>query len=294
MANTSPPVETTRPGAGTTVTTKDIPSSESRRGRGRRQTLASVGWAALPLMTFVIIVLLWAAVVKVFEIPSYLLPGPLAVLDRMFAERDNLLTQAVPTLQALGIGLLLCLVISIPAGLLIALSKVAKRTIYPVVMLMQLVPKIAIAPLLLVWLGFSVQTKVSLVVLIAFFPLLMSSIAGFVSLDDRLLYLTRSMGASKMQTFWRLRLPAALPIIFSGIKTCATIAITGALVAEFLGSNEGLGYALLRAGSQLDTTYIFAILVVLTVIGIAINYLIEALEWWLTPWERHQKNQGKK
>jgi NitT/TauT family transport system permease protein len=211
----------------------------------------------------------------------------------MVVERDNLVAQAVPTLEALGIGLLLCLVIGIPIGLLIALSKVAKQTVYPVVMLMQLVPKIAIAPLLLVWLGFSIQTKVSLVVLIAFFPLLMSSIAGFASLDDRLLYLTRSMGASRLQTFWTLRLPAALPIIFSGIKTCATIAITGALVAEFLGSNEGLGYALLRASSQLDTEYIFAILVVLTLIGIAINYLIEGLEWWLTPWERRQK-RGKK
>nr|WP_134005203.1 ABC transporter permease [Streptomyces sp. 846.5] len=244
-------------------------------------------------MTFVAIILLWAAAVEVFAVPSYLLPSPLAVLNRMVAERDNLVAQALPTLEALGIGLLLCLAISIPLGLLIALSKVAKRTVYPVVMLTQLVPKIAIAPLLVVWLGFTVQTKVTLVVLIAFFPLLMSSIAAFVSLDDRLLYLTRSMGATRFQTFWNLRLPAALPIIFSGIKTCATIAITGALVAEFLGSNEGLGYALLRASSQLDTEYIFAILVVLTIIGIAINYLIEALEWWLTPWERRQK-RGKK
>lgn len=294
MANTSPPVDTTRPGATTTSMTNDSPPAKSRRGRGGRQKLASVGWAAAPPATFVVIILLWAAAVEIFTIPSYLLPSPMAVLSRMFDERSNLLAQAVPTLEALGIGLLLCLVISIPVGLLIALSKVAKQTIYPIVMLMQLVPKIAIAPLLLVWLGFSIQTKVGLVVLIAFFPLLMSSIAGFVSLDDRLLYLTRSMGASKMQTFWRLRLPAALPIIFSGIKTCATIAITGALVAEFLASNEGLGYALLRAGSQLDTTYIFAILVVLTLIGIVINYLIEAVEWWLTPWQRHQKQQGKK
>ncbi|MCL8011271.1 ABC transporter permease [Streptomyces sp. AS02] len=292
MANTSPPAERSRPGARAISAANDSRRVRSG-GRAKRQALASAGWAALPPATFVAIILLWAAAVEVFAIPSYLLPSPLAVLNRMIAERDNLIAQALPTLKALGIGLLLCLAIGIPIGLLIALSKVAKQTVYPVVMLTQLVPKIAIAPLLVVWLGFSVQTKVTLVVLIAFFPLLMSSIAAFVSLDDRLLYLTRSMGATRFQTFWNLRLPAALPIIFSGIKTCATIAITGALVAEFLGSNEGLGYALLRASSQLDTEYIFAILVVLTIIGIAINYLIEALEWWLTPWERRQKS-GKK
>jgi NitT/TauT family transport system permease protein len=288
MANATRPVERTRPSSRITLTTGDDRLTRPGR-RARRQTLASVGWAALPLATFVAIVALWAATVESFAIPSYLLPSPLAVLDRMVAERGNLATQALPTLEALGIGLVLCLLIGIPCGLLIALSKVAKQTVYPLVMLMQLVPKIAIAPLLLVWLGFSIQTKVGLVVLIAFFPLLMSSIAGFVSLDDRLLYLTRSMGATRLQTFWNLRLPAALPIIFSGIKTCATIAITGALVAEFLGSNEGLGYALLRASSQLDTVYIFSILVVLTLIGVAINYLIEALEWLLTPWQRRQK-----
>ncbi|MBT2473688.1 ABC transporter permease subunit, partial [Microbacterium sp. ISL-103] len=170
-------------------------------------------------------------------------------------------------------------------------SRWAKQALYPPVVLLQLVPKIAIAPLLLVWLGFSLDTKITLVVLISFFPLLMSSISGFSILDERLLFLTRSMGATRWQTFWSLRFPAALPIIFSGIKTSATIAITGALVAEFLGSNTGLGYALLRASGQLDTEYMFAILVILTVIGIVINYLVEAIEWLLTPWQRRSADR---
>lgn len=288
MANTRPSVEQVEPRVNLSPRTSSQPRPAAG-GRGWRRSLGPVAWAALPPATFVGIVLVWAAVVAVFAVPSYLLPSPWAVLERMITDRATLFSQAVPTVKALAIGLGLCVVIGIPVGLVIALSRVAKRTIYPVVMLMQLIPKIAIAPLLLVWLGFTIQTKVSLVVLIAFFPLLMASIAGFASLDDRLLYLTRSMGASRSQTFWKLRLPAALPIIFSGLKTCATIAITGALVAEFLGSNEGLGYALLRASSQLDTEYIFAILVLLTAIGVAINYLIEGLEWWLTPWERRAR-----
>ncbi|MDR6509108.1 NitT/TauT family transport system permease protein [Arthrobacter oryzae] len=232
------------------------------------------------------ILLGWAAAVELFRIPAYLLPGPLAVFERLFTDANSLWVHTQSTLVVLVIGLLLSIVIGIPLGLVIALSRTAKQLVYPPVIVLQLVPKIAVAPLLLVWLGFSLNTKVALVVLITFFPLLMASISGFRILDDRLLYLTRSMGTSRWQTFWALRFPAALPVIFSGIKTSATIAITGALVAEFLGSNSGLGYALLRASGAMDTEYMFAILVILTVIGVVLNYLVEAVEWLLTPWQR--------
>ena len=150
-------------------------------------------------------------------------------------------------------------------------------------MLMQLVPKIAVAPLFLVWLGFGIESKVLLTVLMTFFPLLLASISGFQILDDRLLYLTQSMGATRWQTFRYLRFPAALPVIFSGIKTSATIAATAAIVAEFVGANKGLGYVLLRGTSTMDIELIFAVLVVLTIIGIAINYLVEFSEWAMTP-----------
>ena len=117
-------------------------------------------------------------------------------------------------------------------------------------------------------------------------PLLISSISGFQILDQRLLYLTQSMGATTWQTFWQLRFPAALPVIFSGIKTSATIAATAAIVAEFVGANQGLGYVLLKGTSTLDIELTFAVLVVLTVIGILINYTVEFSEWLLTPWQR--------
>jgi len=119
-----------------------------------------------------------------------------------------------------------------------------------------------------------------------FFPLLLASISGFQILDDRLLYLTKSMGASTWQTFRFLRFPSALPVIFSGLKASATIAATAAIVAEFVGSNNGLGYVLLRGTSTLDTEIVFAVLVVLTLIGIAINYSVEFAEWIMTPWQR--------
>ncbi|MFC8521500.1 MULTISPECIES: ABC transporter permease [Micrococcaceae] len=274
---------------GSAVTPRRTPGTDPR---GRQEASAStrrirsVAWSSLPFVVFLAILVAWGAVVELFKIPAYLLPGPVAVFERLFSDASSLWTHTQSTLVVIVIGLLLSIVIGIPLGLVIALSRTAKQLLYPQVMILQLVPKIAVAPLLLVWLGFSINTKIGLVILITFFPLLMASISGFRILDERLLYLTRSMGATRWQTFWFLRFPAALPVIFSGIKTSATIAITGALVAEFLGSNSGLGYALLRASGALDTTYMFAILVILTVIGVIVNYLVEAVEWLLTPWQR--------
>lgn len=259
------------------------------RSKGMRHA-KTVGWNLLPPLTFVIIVLVWALAIPVFNIPPYLLPGPVDVFTRLVTDAAVLWENAVVTLTEILWGFGLTLVTAIPLGLLIALSRVAKQIVYPPVMLLQLVPKIAVAPLFLVWLGFGIESKVLLTLLMTFFPLLLASISGFQILDDRLLYLTQSMGASRWQTFRFLRFPAALPVIFSGIKTSATIAATAAIVAEFVGANKGLGYVLLRGTSTLDTELIFAVLVVLTVIGIAINYIVEFAEWAMTPWQRTKNN----
>jgi len=229
---------------------------------------------------------LWWGAVELFRIPAYLLPGPGAVFTRLVTDAGLLWTHSQVTLIEILLGFGLTIVIAIPLGLVIALSPLAKQIVYPPIMLMQLVPKIAVAPLFLIWLGFGIESKVLLTVLMTFFPLLLASISGFQILDDRYLYLTRSMGATWWQTFRYLRFPAALPVIFSGIKTSATIAATAAIVAEFVGANKGLGYVLLRGTSTMDIELVFAVLVVLTVVGIAINYVVEFWEWAMTPWQR--------
>lgn len=246
----------------------------------------SLVWNLLPALSFVLIVGAWALAIDLFRIPTYLLPGPGAVFMRLFTDWEQLWSNAMITLLEIVLGFGLTLVSAIPLGLMIALSPLAKHLIYPPLMLMQLVPKIAVAPLFLVWLGFGIESKVLLTVLMTFFPLLMASISGFQILDTRLLYLTRSMGASWWQTFRFLRIPAALPVIFSGVKTSATIASTAAIVAEFVGANQGLGYVLLKGTSTMDIELTFAVLVVLTLIGIVINYVVELAEWLMTPWQR--------
>jgi len=249
-----------------------------------------IGWNLLPPLTFIIIVALWAAAVPIFKIPAYLLPGPGSVFSRVVTDAPMLWNHSVVTLTEILLGFGLTVLTAIPLGLVIALSPLAKQIGYPPLMLMQLVPKIAVAPLFLVWLGFGIESKVLLTVLMTFFPLLLASISGFQILDTRFLYLTQSMGATRWQTFRYLRFPAALPVIFSGVKTSATIAATAAIVAEFVGANRGLGFVLLRGTGTMDLELVFAVLVVLTVIGIAINYVVEFSEWAMTPWQRAKNN----
>ena len=261
------------------------PSPKNNRSKGMR-TIRRIAWNLLPPLTFVAMVGLWWAAVELFKIPSYLLPGPGGVFSRLVTDTAVLWTHSKVTLTEILLGFGITVVMAIPLGLLIALSPLAKQLVYPPIVLMQLVPKIAVAPLFLVWLGFGIESKVLLTVLMTFFPLLLASISGFQILDDRLLYLTKSMGATRWQTFRYLRFPAALPVIFSGIKTSATIAATAAIVAEFVGANRGLGYVLLRGTSTMDIELVFAVLVVLTIVGIGINYIVEFCEWAMTPWQR--------
>jgi NitT/TauT family transport system permease protein len=247
-------------------------------------------WGSLPALVFVALIALWWAAVDILKVPSYLLPPPQDVLPRLYTSRLSLWNHTLVTVQEIVMGFGLSVITAIPMGLLIALSPAAKQMLYPLLMFIQLVPKIAIAPLFVVWVGFGMTSKVLLTLLLTFFPLLLASIAGFQILDQRLLYLTRSMGASFWQTFRYLRFPSALPVIFGGLKTSATIAATAAIVAEFVGANKGLGYVLLRGTGTMDIELVFAVLVVLTIIGIAINYLVEFSEWVMTPWQRSKNN----
>jgi NitT/TauT family transport system permease protein len=253
----------------------------ARRRRVRRRI-----WTFVPIGTFAAMLALWAVIVAVFDIPQYLLPSPWTVFERIVTDWSYLWDNTKITLAEILVGFGITIVIAIPLGLLVARSLAARQIIYPPVMLLQLVPKVAVAPLFVVWLGLGFSSKLLLTVLMTFFPLLIASISGFSILDYRLLHLTRSMGASGWQTFRYLRFPAALPVIFSGLKTSATIAATAAIVAEFVGSNSGLGYVLLQATNTLDATAVFAVLVLLTVIGVALNYLVELVEYLITPWQR--------
>ncbi len=239
-----------------------------------------------PVATFALLLLAWQLLVRAFGVPEYILPVPTEFLAKLAQSRALIWQHTLVTAQEILLGFAWATLVSVPLGLLIVSVRVLERALYPLIVFFQLVPKIAVAPLFVVWFGFGPFPKVLFTFLLCFFPTLVASMAGFRALDERVLYLTRSMGATAWQTFRYVRLPSALGYIFSGLKVSIVFSATGAIVAEFVGANAGLGYLLLRGTSYLDMPLIFAILVALSVVGILFSYAVQALESLLMPWQR--------
>lgn len=240
------------------------------------------------------VIVFWELAVRVFDIPSYILPSPsesiLALIQYWDVIKMNLLT----TLREIGIGFGMTVVISIPIATLISYSRTFEKTLYPFMVFLQLIPKVAIGPLFVVWFGFGPMPKILMVFLLSFFPLLMDTVAGLKSLNGRLYYMARTMSDSEWKFYWKIKLPNALPHIFSGLKTSISMATVGAVVAEFLGSDSGLGYLLLRANGDINTKLLFAILIVLCLMGMVFFGAVEILEKKLIPWHVSQRVTDKK
>ncbi|GMU71874.1 MAG: hypothetical protein AMXMBFR42_13330 [Burkholderiales bacterium] len=193
------------------------------------------------------------------------------------------------TTQIIVVGYAIAVVVSIPLALLIAFSRFVQTTLYPLLVVFQIIPKIAVAPLFIVWFGFGFMPKVMLVFLLSFFPIVISAIAGFRSLDADVEDFARSTGAGAWRMFFKIRLPQSLPSIFTGLKVGAAMAATAAVVAEFVGSDSGLGYLILEYNGFIETAKVFAAIILLSLAGLAIYYLVEAVERLAIPWHVSQK-----
>lgn len=193
--------------------------------------------------------------------------------------------------MAVVAGFLVATVVGIPLAILIVVSNTLSRLLYPPTVAIQAIPKIALAPLFVVWFGFGTMPKIAVAFLISFFPIMIDTIAGLRSIDPGMLQLARSMGAAPHRVFMKLRLPNALPMIFSGLKVASTLAVVGALTGEFVGSDRGLGYVLLQASGNLNTALLFAALIILSVLALAFFYLIELCERIMIPWHVSQRSQ---
>jgi NitT/TauT family transport system permease protein len=227
---------------------------------------------------------LWEAAVRFFNVAPYLLPPPSMVVAELAARWPRVLDSAMITTQEILAGYLLAVVVSVPLALLITYSRTLESTLYPLIVFLQIVPKIAIAPLFIIWFGFGFTPKLLLVFLLSFFPIVVSSIAGFKSLDPDVMDLARSTGASEWLMLRKIRLPQALPSIFTGLKVGAALAATAAVVAEFVASNRGLGYLLLEYNGNLETAMVFAVVLVLSAIGLLVYYAVELVEKLAIPW----------
>jgi NitT/TauT family transport system permease protein len=241
------------------------------------------------LAIFVLLFVVWEIAVRVTGIKEYLLPPPSKVWTEFWKRHDLVAGGAWVTTQEILAGYALAVVVSIPLALAVAYSRFMEQAVYPVIVFLQIVPKIAIAPLFIIWFGFGFTPKVLLVFLLSFFPIVVSSIAGFKSADRDVMDFARTTGAGTLKMFLKISLPQALPHIFTGLKVGAALAATAAVVAEFVASDRGLGYLLLQYNGQLDTPMVFATIVILSLIGLAVYYAVEIIERIAIPWHVSQQ-----
>jgi len=245
------------------------------------------------LAIFALLIVLWEVAVRVTGVKEYLLPPPSKVWTEFWKRQDIVAGGAWVTTQEILAGYALAVVVSVPLALWIAYSRFMEQAVYPVIVFLQIVPKIAIAPLFIIWFGFGFTPKLLLVFLLSFFPIVVSSIAGFKSADRDVMDFARTTGAGGIKLFLKIRLPQALPQIFTGLKVGAALAATAAVVAEFVASDRGLGYLLLQYNGQLDTPMVFATIVILSLIGVVVYYAVEIVERVAIPWHVSQQQTAQ-
>lgn len=238
----------------------------------------------IPFVGILVFLLLWEAVVRLFRMPAYLMPPPSGVVGVFIQEFPRLAYHGWVTTYEMLLGYALAVFVALPIAIAITASQTFDRFVTPQLLFFQVVPKVAIAPLFLVWFGVGTTPKVLVAFLISFFPIVIDAAVGLRSMSSEMRDLARSMGATPWQVFARFRLPTSLPYLFSGLKVAATLAIAGAVVGEFVGADKGLGYLLLVTNSNMETALMFATIVALTFIGLAFFYIVEMIEAMLIPW----------
>jgi NitT/TauT family transport system permease protein len=231
----------------------------------------------------------WEAGVAAFRVPPYLLPAPSRLLLKIATEWRRILEHSWVTSQEVLVGFLVAAVFSILLAAVLLRFQGLADALYPLLVSSQTVPKVAIAPLLVVWFGFGALPKVLVAFLVCFFPIVVDTLAGLKAVPQEVIWLARSMGARGWDTLLKIRIPAALPNIFAGLKVASTLAVVGAVVAEFVGSDRGLGYLLIQANGTMDVQLSFSVLIVLSAIGVVFFAALELVERACLPWHISQR-----
>ncbi|HUI16510.1 MAG TPA: ABC transporter permease, partial [Alphaproteobacteria bacterium] len=240
------------------------------------------GW---PLGTSLALLLVWEVLVRALGVRAILLPPPSAIIVVIFTRYDLLLANLWPSLYMTVFGFLLSVVGGVAIAILITYSAIARKALYPIIVVSQVVPKISIAPLLIVWFGTGAISGLLLAFLIGFFPMTINAAAGFQAVDEDIISMARACMGSRWQIFRAIRLPHAMPYLFSGMKISITLAIIGVIVSEFVASQEGIGYLIKLAGGLLDTPLMLAAITVLSLTGLLLYAIIAWLEGRVIYWQ---------
>lgn len=244
-----------------------------------------------PLLALAVIVLIWFFCCDFELIPAYMLPSPQAVAKAFADNFTIMLRQASYTLQEAVYGLLIGVVLAFIAAALMDRFSFVHKALYPILIITQTIPTIAIAPLLVLWMGFGMAPKITLVVITTFFPISIGLLDGFKSADTDEINMLRSMGANRLQIFKNIKLPSATGSFFSGLRISASYAVVGAVISEWLGGFNGLGVYMTRVKKAYAFDKMFAVIVFISVISLLLMAFISALQKAAMPWERRKKRE---
>ena len=246
--------------------------------------MTRVGEYALPVTLIAGLVAAWEVLCRAARIPVWLLPAPSAIVSDTWGWADRLPGNLwVTCYETLG-GFAVAVAIGVPLAIAIVYAPVMRRTLYPILLVVQSVPKVALAPLFLIWIGYGPPSNILIAAIVAFFPVVVNTAAGLESVEPDLLQLTHALQAHPLRVFWKVRLPWALPHLFSGMKVAMSLAVIGAVVGEFVGSDRGLGYLILTASSNMNTAIVFGVMAVLSALGIIAFWAVCLAERLACPW----------
>ena len=249
---------------------------------------------AVPAILLALLVLIvWESIVRLFDIPSFLLPGPVAIVQAFWGSRGMLLSQSVPTAGEALIGFLGAAAAGTVSGLLINRSSLAERSLYPWLVASQTLPVIAIAPVLVTWFGYGPLPKVLVVILFCFFPITVSTVDGLRATDPDLIRLMRSFGADRWRTFSMVEVPGALPFLFGGVRLAVTYSVVGAIIGEWVSPSKGLGFQMIQDKNQFEIPRLFAEIALLSLMGITLFLLVALAQRLIAPWTLKQDKQRK-
>jgi len=237
-----------------------------------------------PLVFFLVLLVLWEILVEIIKVPAFILPPPRDLWTAFVKKLPILGHHAVITfIEAFG-GFVLSLVLGVAFAIAVVYSRHLQNTIYPLIVILYAMPKSAFAPLMVIWVGYGLFSKIAIAFLVAFFPIVVNTVVGLKEVEPELIDLARINRGSELDIFKKIRLPNSLPYMFAGIKVAIVLSVTGAIVAEFVAANEGLGYLILQANYSLDTAFALVILLILALLSLGLFLAVDVLQRKLAPW----------
>lgn len=253
------------------------------------------GWAVrqyIPAAGFIFaVVVAWEALVQVTDMPNWLLPSPLRIFEALWETRSQLISHVLPTITESIIGFVIAVAAGIAVGMVVTRFALFRLAVYPLLIALQTVPPMALAPLLVVWFGYGLLPKVLLVVLVVFYPVAVSTVEGLAAVDRKLVNLLQTMSATNLQVYLKVRIPAALPSIYSGMKVGATYTVITAIVGEWMGASKGLGIYLLRASNSFQTDRVFAGIFAVAALSVVLFGVVDLSQRLAMPWSYRQRRQ---